>query len=210
MSQTRKRDADISRSKIIESAKVIFADKGFSQTTLADIAKECGLARTTPSYFFKNKQNLYKEVIETLIREEKGYVNQLHPEKELSVASLKRLLSLHMDYTFRYPHLTKILIWESLNKDRQPWVYDYFPDMITWSHKYLEAAQKKGIIRSDIDTQSIWLNAMAMAWLPIITANTFFKSIGREVFDDDYIEQHKLQAEKIIFEGMLNPNLRHE
>lgn len=202
MNQTKKRDAETSMKKIIEAAKVIFAEKGYAQTTLSDIANECGLARSTPSYFFKNKQNLYRQVIDILIKDEKDYVNQLHPEKELSIKSLKRLLSLHMDYTFRYPYLAKIMIWESLNTDRHPWMNEYFPDMITWSHKYLKDAQEQGLIRSDIDTHSIWLDAMAMTWLPILTANTFFNSINKDVFSEEFIESHKKHVEKLIFEGM--------
>jgi AcrR family transcriptional regulator len=201
MSQVKKRDAETSIRNIIEAGKTIFAEKGYDKTTFSDIAKECGLSRSTPSYFFKNKQYLYKEVIETLIKDEKEYVDKLHPEKKLTINSLKKLLSLHMDYTFENPYLTKILIWESLNRDRHHWIYDYFPDMITWSHKYLEEAQKQGLIRDDFSTQELWLNAMAMSWLPIITQNTFFKSIGKE-FDDSYIDKYKKQVEKLIFEGI--------
>lgn len=202
MCEDKKRDAELSKRKILESAKVIFAQKGYDRTTLEEIANACGLARATPSYFFKSKQNLYKQVIDILIRDEKEYVNQLQEKKELTLHSLKRLLSLHMDYTFRYPYLAKIMIWESLKKDRHPWMNEYFPDMITWSHKYLKDAQEQGIIRKDINTYSLWLDAMAMTWLPILTADTFFKSIKRDVYSETFIEEHKIHVEKLIFEGL--------
>lgn len=204
MCEDKKRDAEASKKKILKSAKVIFSEKGYDKTTLEEIAKASGLARTTPSYFFKNKQNLYKQVIDILIKDEKEYVNQLHPEKELTYDSLKRLLSLHMDYTFRYPYLAKIMIWESLNKDRHPWMYEYFPDMITWSHEYLKEAQEQGLIRQDIDTYSLWLDAMGMTWLPILTADTFFSSINKDVFSEEYIEERKEHVKKIIFDGICN------
>lgn len=202
MCEDKKRDADASKKKIIEAAKVIFSEKGFDKTTLEDIANACGLARATPSYFFKNKQNLYKQVIDMLINDEKNYVNQLHKDEDLTLEGLKRLLCLHMDYTFRYPHLAKIMIWESLNKDRHEWINEYFPDMITWSHEYLKQAQDKGIIREDIDTYSLWLDAMAMTWLPILTSDTFFTSINRDVYSEEFIENHKNHVQKLIFESL--------
>ena len=199
----KKRDAEASVKKILDTAQILFAQRGYHATSLGDIAHECGLSRSTPSYFFKNKELLYKKVIERLIVEEKKYVNTLGPRDELTVDSLKTLLTRHIEYTFKHPHLCKILIWESLNENRQAWIFDYFPEMTSWSLKYLERAQEMGLVRRDVDTFSLWLNAMAMGWLPIITQHTFFKSIGKDVFDEAFIADHVDQVKRLIFESIL-------
>lgn len=202
MNTKKKRDAEASIKKILDVAQTLFAEKGYHLTSLAEIAELSGLSRTTPSYFFKSKELLYKNVVAGLVEDEKNYVNKLGIKDELTVDSLKTLLSRHIDYTFKNPNLAKILIRESLNKNRQNWILNYFPDMISWSHKYLEVAKNKGIIRQDIDTQTLWLNAMAMAWLPIITQHTFLKSIGKEIYQQDFIDYHKKQVEMLIFESI--------
>ncbi|MGF7060583.1 TetR/AcrR family transcriptional regulator [Brassicibacter mesophilus] len=204
MDNIKRRDAELSKKNILHAAETLFAQKGYHLTTLADIAELSGVSRTTPSYFFENKEQLYKKVIENLIEDEKNYVNTLIlKEGELTVEALKTILSRHIDYTFKHPNLTKILVAESLNENRQSWILDFFPDMISWSYKYLEDAQNIGIIRQDIDTNTLWLNAMAMAWLPIITQHTFLKLIGKDFTDEDFIKHHKKQMETLIFESIL-------
>ena len=197
------RNAEVSIKKILDAAQVLFAQRGYHATSLGDIARACGLARSTPSYFFTNKEMLFKAVIERLIREERAYVSTLEPKDELTAQSLQVLLTRHIEYTFQNPYLAKILTWESLNEHRQDWVLRFFPEMTSWSHKYLERAQKMGIIRSDIDTFSLWFNAMSMGWLPVITQHTFFKSMGRESFNEEFVQRHIEQVKRLIFESIL-------
>lgn len=203
MSSRQSKDAQASIQKIMEASKIIFAEKGFHKTTLSEIGESCGLARSTPSYYFKNKENLYRSVINQLIDEERTHVGNLKFENEISIEALKDLLSRHMTYTFENPYLSKLIIWESLDKNRHVWIQDYFPDMINWSHFYLAEAQKHGLIKKEVDTYTLWLNAMAMAWLPIITEHTFMSSINRDVKDPSFIAYHQKQVEKLIFDTIV-------
>ncbi|GMQ61745.1 TetR/AcrR family transcriptional regulator [Vallitalea maricola] len=203
MDNIKKRDAELSRKKILDAAETLFAQKGYHLTTLTEIAELSGLSRTTPSYFFGNKEMLYKKVIEHLIEDEKNYVDKLVIEDKVTVEALKTILARHIDYTFKHPNLTKILVTESLNKNRQEWILSFFPDMISWSHKYLSDAKEMGIIRQDIDINTLWLNAMAMAWLPIITQDTFLKLMDKDFTRQEFIDNHKKQVETLIFESIL-------
>ncbi len=203
MKQSKTRDADASIRKIIDAAQTLFAEQGYQATTLTQISRFSGLARSTPAYFFENKALLYKRAVQELIEEERNFVNSLEFTGEVTVPVLQELLYRHIDHTFIKPKLTKILIRESLSKTRQDWINDYIPNIFGWSHNYLARAQQTGIIRPDIDTHILWLNAMAMAWLPIITQKTFFKSLNIDVYHSDFIAKHKEQIKIIFFESIL-------
>ncbi len=60
----RKRDADRSRSDILDAAERLFAAEGFEAVTMADIGAAAGLSRGTPGYFFGQKEQLYRVVLE--------------------------------------------------------------------------------------------------------------------------------------------------
>jgi AcrR family transcriptional regulator len=47
------------RDEILAAAKVVFASKGFQPTTIADIAKEAGLAYGSVYWYFENKDELF-------------------------------------------------------------------------------------------------------------------------------------------------------
>lgn len=48
-----------SRQKILQAAFEAFAEKGYSETSMDDIVKRCGLSKGTLYWHFKNKQELF-------------------------------------------------------------------------------------------------------------------------------------------------------
>lgn len=62
--QPRQRDAERSRSAILDAAEALFAEHGFEAVTLAQIGAAAGVSRGTPGYFFGTKEALYRLVVE--------------------------------------------------------------------------------------------------------------------------------------------------
>lgn len=48
--------------RVLESACAIFAQKGFRQTTVAEICEQAGANVAAVNYYFRNKESLYQEV----------------------------------------------------------------------------------------------------------------------------------------------------
>ena len=63
MSTIRERNKE----KILRAASEEFADKGFAATKTSDIAAKAGLPKPNVYYYFKSKDNLYREVLESII-----------------------------------------------------------------------------------------------------------------------------------------------
>lgn len=52
---------------ILRAASEEFADKGFAATKTNDIAAKAGLPKPNVYYYFKSKENLYREVLESIV-----------------------------------------------------------------------------------------------------------------------------------------------
>jgi len=63
MTSIRERNKDL----ILRAASEEFADKGFAATKTSDIAAKAGLPKPNVYYYFKSKENLYREVLESII-----------------------------------------------------------------------------------------------------------------------------------------------
>jgi len=63
MSTIRERNREL----ILRAASEEFADKGFAATKTSDIAAKAGLPKPNVYYYFKSKDNLYREVLESII-----------------------------------------------------------------------------------------------------------------------------------------------
>ncbi len=60
--QRNKKKNSETRTQIIEAAKELFAEKGFSQTTVSDISKSIGLSEAALYEYFKGKEDLLIEI----------------------------------------------------------------------------------------------------------------------------------------------------
>ena len=63
MSSIRERNRDV----ILRAASEEFAEKGFAATKTSDIAARAGLPKPNVYYYFKSKENLYREVLESIV-----------------------------------------------------------------------------------------------------------------------------------------------
>ncbi|MFW5887873.1 MAG: TetR family transcriptional regulator [Bacteriovoracia bacterium] len=52
-----------SKKRILDSAKILFAHKGFKGTSIRDIAKAANVNVSAINYYFQNKENLFQELI---------------------------------------------------------------------------------------------------------------------------------------------------
>ena len=83
------------RNKIVEVARVLFAEQGFEGTSVREIAKEAEVNLASVNYHFNNKENLFTEVLR------QGYVEcstELRRYYDLNHPSLENILL----YLFRY------------------------------------------------------------------------------------------------------------
>lgn len=64
---SEKKKQNLSRKKIINSAIVLFANKGFDSTSTREICKHAGVNLSLIPYYFENKEGLYTNIIESII-----------------------------------------------------------------------------------------------------------------------------------------------
>jgi AcrR family transcriptional regulator len=60
-------DYDLMREQIIDQAMVVFGQKGYHYTSLSDVASQCGMARTSLYQYFKNKDEIFAEVVKKVL-----------------------------------------------------------------------------------------------------------------------------------------------
>ena len=50
------------KTKIVEAARIVFAKKGYHDSTMDDVAKEVGVSKGALYSYFKSKEDLLKEI----------------------------------------------------------------------------------------------------------------------------------------------------
>ncbi|VAW43472.1 Transcriptional regulator, AcrR family [hydrothermal vent metagenome] len=69
--------------QILNAAMITFAEKGFHQATMEDVANEAGLSKGTLYLYFKNKDDLIHSVLQASLEEGFGELEQILQLDEL-------------------------------------------------------------------------------------------------------------------------------
>ncbi|MCI2284839.1 TetR family transcriptional regulator [Colwellia sp. MSW7] len=64
MVRKTKEEAIETRNQLLDAAEAVFYDKGYSQTTLMDIAKHVGMTRGAIYWHFKNKVDIFEAMVD--------------------------------------------------------------------------------------------------------------------------------------------------
>ena len=94
--ERKQRERERRRQQIIVAAKRVFSEKGFSKTTMEDIAREAELSPGTLYLYFKNKDELYASLSLRILQymnirlEDVKKENDSNPEQK--IASIKEAL----------------------------------------------------------------------------------------------------------------------
>ena len=99
------------RNQIMESAKKVFIDKGFTSTTTANIAKEADISEVTLFRYFSSKQELFESIIQPLLN---ASINDESPSDKFETVEQKiyNLLDRRIRFISENQGLIKLLLIE--------------------------------------------------------------------------------------------------
>ncbi len=112
MMKFKKRDAAVSKARILEKAKELFSKKGYSACSMDELANECGLNKAMIFYYYKSKQELYESVIIDILDE--IYISVENENKNLKnpVEELESFVKTYASFACEHLYLPSLLLRE--------------------------------------------------------------------------------------------------
>nr|WP_290583701.1 TetR/AcrR family transcriptional regulator [Ketobacter sp.] len=108
---------------IIAAAEAEFAANGFKGATMNNIALKAGLPKSNIHYYFKNKLQLYIEVLINIIDLWDNALNELDADSE-PAAALREYIAAKMRFSREYPLASRVFAKEILSG--APRIKQYF------------------------------------------------------------------------------------
>jgi AcrR family transcriptional regulator len=144
------------RDEILDSAERIFAERGYHETGIADIAEDLGIGHGTFYRYFRNKHDIASTVLERVVQriasagleEDPEASDTLEEYREQTVRILRRMFDLIDDQpvVMRFFHSQSLVV----DADRLSAALDAYAE---FSARFLENGIRKGFLRSDMDTE---------------------------------------------------------
>jgi TetR/AcrR family transcriptional regulator len=99
--------------KILKAAETVFARKGFSGASTAEIARLAGVPKPNLHYYFRTKQALYEALLDRILAMWMDAMDELHPGADPADA-LSRYLARKIDLSRRLPGPSRLWAMEML------------------------------------------------------------------------------------------------
>src|SRR4051812_32485199 len=146
------------RDEILDAAEHVFAEQGYHEAGIADIAARLGIGHGTFYRYFKNKHDIATTVLErvieriaaTALAEDPDAADTLDEYREQVV----RMLTRSFELLDEHPHVMRFFHEESLgvDADRMAGALDAYAQ---FGERFLRNGIQKGFLRADLDTEVV-------------------------------------------------------
>src|SRR3954462_3286376 len=208
------RNADATRSKILDAALVEFGERGLAAGNTDDMAARCGVNKRMIYYYFGSKEGLYLAALESV------YENLVALEKEIEIehldppAAIEAMVNLKIDYYVANPHFISFLSMENFYKARhlrKSKKLDMFKSPLAEGiGRILERGQRSGQFRHDVDPVDFYVSICGLCIMYFTNQHTLGVIFGRKMTRDDNIQRHKKTVTDIVLSYLQTPDAIRE
>ena len=152
----KKRNINDKYRRILEAATKVFAEKGFFHSTVAQIAKEAGVADGTIYLYFKGKDDILVQFFNYKIKEVFARFREEVDKADTAVDKLRNLIKAHLDEFQRDRNMAILYQSEThqrarLTEDQIREMSNMYLDIVT---EIVEQGQQEGSMRQSL---YLWL-----------------------------------------------------
>ncbi len=97
-----KRSGIETKKRILEASMDVFSRKGYAAANIREIAKTAQISIGTIYIYFKNKEELYQNLIENKKKELTDRIVAMSPGKKSASEALKEFIRVHLEYAVRH------------------------------------------------------------------------------------------------------------
>lgn len=207
----RKRDAEATRTAILDAAEQLFIQKGFAEVALSQIAKAASVTKSLIHHHFGSKESLCTAVKMRYYEEYALSQKGLFESEPPSLAFLVKSMIGYFRYLQSKPDFTRMKGMMLL--DDQHDCEEMFIPLVEMGTAALRECQKNGEIRADISPDHILISILAMIENWFLCKDYVRRTHYRHIPDEDYNQQAQDEAYlesmlRIYLEGIVQPGFK--
>lgn len=192
---TESRDADGSRTNILDIATREFSEKGLSGARIDEIAELTNTSKRMIYYYFRSKEGLYKAVLERCY----FTVRQMDSSPTLDalppVEALRELARATFDFHNSHQDFIRIVMNENIHQGvhirHMPGIKTRSRVVITKLQRLIDRGVEAGLFRSGIDPVELHMTISALCFFNVSNRYTF-----SFIFQRDMSSAAALQARR--------------
>jgi AcrR family transcriptional regulator len=206
------RNADATRSKILDAALVEFGELGLAAGNTDDIAARCGVNKRMIYYYFGSKEGLYLAALESVFEKLVALEKEIEVEHLEPTAAIEAMINLKIDYYLDNPHFVSFLSMENFHKARylrKSKKLDMFKTPLTEIiGRILKRGQSSGQFRKDVDPVDFYISMCALCIMHFSNQHSLGAIFGREMTSGTAIEMRRRTVVEFVLSYLQMPGVK--
>ncbi|HRD97391.1 MAG TPA: TetR/AcrR family transcriptional regulator [Rubrivivax sp.] len=179
------RDPEQTRARILAAAKAEFARVGLGGARVDRIAALAGANKRMLYYYFGNKDELFRAVLEAAYEHIRESEKALHLDAFDPREAIQRLVAFTWNYYLEHPEFLSLLNSENLHQaehlrqsTRVRRMHSPFVAMIS---DIVERGAQAGVFRSGVDAVQLYISIAGLAYFYLANNHTLSAIFGRDL-----------------------------
>lgn len=173
-----------SRTRLLEAAKDVFAEKGYAGARVQEIADRAGVNKQLINYYFGGKNGIYAELGRQWLKSETELQDPELPYDELVLGYLRN--------NFADPRGVRLVAWSELTGRPDA------PEPATEDLADIERRQAEGELSDTISPAMVMLLSQALVMAPHLMPDTVRRIFGSGPADPDFQRDYTEQLGRIL------------
>ena len=193
----------MTKTKILNAAAELFADKGFNGTKVQEIADAAGVKKAMLYYYFKNKDDLLMAVIGRFVEGIRDSIPKYFASSCDTPGNIEAFLDFYIGYLVRNRWFVRLMAWELLSGKHVQTIAKHFivPTFMALRDKIMQAVSD-GIIRPVSPEHTIF-SVIGMNIFYIVASPLFTLLLGDDPLSPDMIIKRKQAVTDLVMHGLL-------
>ncbi len=201
-SRARSRDADLTKSEILEAALDEFATHGLAGARTEEIAARTRVSKRMLHYYFESKEGLYAAVLERAYEEIKLDFLQLDLAQLHPIEAIKQVAACIYHHYETHPQFVRLVITENLHKgkflDELKESKGIYMPSLELLDVALRKGQERGIFRRYVDAIDLQTLIDSFCFFRVSNQHTFKTLYGREMMAADKQDHYELMLQDLV------------
>ncbi|WP_230686315.1 TetR/AcrR family transcriptional regulator [Catellatospora vulcania] len=198
------RDADRTRTEILDVATQEFADKGYTGARVDEIAAKTRTTKRMIYYYFAGKEQLYIAALERAYTGIRALEQQLDVDHLDPAEAIRQLAALTFDHHEAHPDFIRLVSIENIHRAQHLIRSDILPGLadpaLNVLTRILERGRSAGRFRDDVDPVDIHMVISAFCVFRTANRYTFNAIFQRDMLDPARREHYRTMLGDLVLE----------
>jgi len=176
----KKRNAEATKSRLLEVGEDLFSDHGFDRTTLEMIANAANVNKAMIRYYYKDKAGLYSAIVESVVSDTLAHLEHALPDTEDPVTGMADFVEIFASTIISRPSFPRMLIRDYLDGDimNQPEPSQTLRRFMQTTQSFYQRGREKNLFQ-EFDPHMLHLSIVSSAIFFSIT-QSFRQEMARQ------------------------------